>query len=182
MIPFLVMIWFHFHRFTDCISPRSETGLCYLVREQGNVSHNEWVWRVCDMTHWFSVNSCPISDFWWETSDVKKSGKIQGNVNSLKSVGPGVRPMWSEAGSGAKAAPLAARPGILCVFATLYMSFLCTSFHKCLCMLISFLSLTTPLPVRVDAQQTPLLEASCYMSLLCASILLHELLVRIFPH
>jgi len=86
MIPFLVMIWFHFNRFSDWTSPRSEIGLCYVVRKQGNVTRNEWVWRVCDMTHSFSVNSCPISEFWWETSDVKIKRKKQKQKNELAKI------------------------------------------------------------------------------------------------
>jgi len=50
----------------------------------------------------------------------KKSGGNKGKKGSLKCVGPVVRqPLWRAAGSEANAPPLAARPCILWVFATL---------------------------------------------------------------
>ena len=49
---------------------------------------------------------CPISDFWWETSDLKTNG----GESWLKCVEILVQHLWRAAGTGAEAPPLAARP------------------------------------------------------------------------
>jgi len=120
---------------------------------------------------WQYNKSCPILDFWWEMSNLKKNRKWWGK-KLAESVEPLVRPLWRAASSEAEASPLTARPKVgnhsvrglsECNFSHLgwYMQMcVCVRVHVCVC---HGMCVRVNIYMHIDRFNIPIIYIQTYM-------------------